>query len=259
MRSRSVGRTGITESDRGSFEEAIRLAREALAIDSQCGAAWRSIALANWGLTFSSPFSAFDQILNEGLHAARCAVAIDSQDHAAHQWMGLLLSHAGQPAAGLAEMRRAHDLNPNDPQTLAMLGQYEAGSGNPRQGIRRTIAAQRLSPRDSIGWFYFFSGAMAHFFAGEYERAVECARRAVADAPNFFNANMALVVSWVGLGEVDSARSLYPVLAALAAPAAEARLAGRWPYAHPPFVRRATVFLRVAAGLEDSSAADTLR
>lgn len=39
----------------------------------------------------------------------------------------------------------------------------------------------------------------------------------------------------------------------------EARLAGQWTFSNPDLVRRATTFLRIAASLEDPSAAEALR
>ncbi len=39
----------------------------------------------------------------------------------------------------------------------------------------------------------------------------------------------------------------------------EARLAGQWMYSKPHLRRRAMTFLRIAAGLEDASAAEGLR
>jgi TolB-like protein/Flp pilus assembly protein TadD len=259
MQARIAARRGIVESDRASFEEALRLGDKALAVDPQCAAAWREQTLAIWGLIMLGAVPSVEQALDTGMAVSRKVLEIDSQDHDVHVWRGLLLSHAGDPNAGLAEFRRAHELNPNDPMALTMLGQYEAGAGDPASGLLYTRAALRLSPRDPMMWFQAYCGAMASFFAGDYERAVAGSQDAVVEAPNFFNAHQAMSLALVGAGRVVEARTHCRRMGELSPPTLQSRLDGHWPYAHPPFVERARIFLRIAVGLEPPAAADAVR
>ena len=63
----------------------------------------------------------------------------------------------------------------------------------------------------------------------------------------------------VRLAELARAKTEFNALRDLAPELVEARLAGQWMSTIPEFRRRATTFLRIAAGLEDPSAAEALR
>jgi len=54
-------------------------------------------------------------------------------------------------------------------------------------------------------------------------------------------------------------RSTFKLLRELAPEFVETRLAGQWMFTNPEARQRATTLFRIAAGLEDPSAADALR
>jgi TolB-like protein/Flp pilus assembly protein TadD len=257
MRARDTARRADKEAEAVSQGEALRLATEAVAIDPDCGVALGTIAYLHWRQIWAG--SATPDNLEKGLAAARRAIAIDSGDHMAHLWRGMLLLYTDRHHAGLADLRRAHELNPNDALTLSLLGQYEAGAGDARLGIRYATDALRLSPRDALRWSFLNSLAWAYFSAGDYANAAEAAQCAISEAPRFYPPHLCLVVSWVGLGEIAQASTEFRGLRELAAQTVAARLDGRWNYSDPGLVRRATTFLRVAAELEDPGAANPLR
>lgn len=248
-----------SEADSVSRDEALRLAREALAIDPRCGVALRTIAAAQWEHIFFSTTTSITEARDEGISAAARAIAIDNGNHFAHLWKGLLLFQSGQQDAGLADMRRAHELNPNDAFALASHGFSEAMSGDPRKGIEYITNALRLSPRDPLRYSALSNLAWAYFVAGDYAKGVEWAQRSIAEAPKVPAPRLCLLLSWIGLTEIDRAKSEFQLLRTLAPNYLEARLAGRWLSIDPDYLRRATTFLRIAAGLEDPSAADALR
>ena len=247
------------EADRTARDEALRLAREALVLDPRCSAALRTIAFAQWQHIFFNTTPSSAEARDEGLNMATRALAIDNGDHFAHLWKGMLLFQAGQQDAGLADMRRAHELNPNDSLTLICLGFCEATSGNPQRGIEHGNNARRLSPRDPMRYNMLNILGWGYFAAGEYAKAAEFAQRSVGEAPNLPASRLCLVISWIALGEIDRARSEFQVLRNLAPQIVEARLAGRFTFSSPSLVQRATTFLRIAAGLEDPGAAEALR
>jgi adenylate cyclase len=247
------------EADRASRDEALRLAREALAIDPRCGAALRTIAFAQWQHIFFSTTTSATEARSEGISAATRAIAIDNGDHSVHLWKGMLLFQSGQQDVGLADMRRAHDLNPNDSVTLLCLGMAESTSGDPHRGIEYAANALRLSPRDPGRYGILSTLGWACFHAGDYAKGAEWAQLSVGEAPKFAASHMCLVVNWIGLSEVARAKSEFQVVRSLAPELVEARLAGQWLFSKPELVRRATTFLRIAAGLEDPSAAEALR
>lgn len=249
MRAHNAWRRAARETDPRANEEARRLALQALEIDPRCAPALRVLVLTGWLPTYTEPPEVHAAAVAEGLEAAERALEIDNGDHQAILYRGLLLSHAGRPEEGLDDMRRAHEINPNDPVVLGMLGAYLAGAGDPPAGLACVADAMRLSPRDPQRWFYCYTRAMACFFAADYPAAAGWARRAAAEAPRLFNAHTALALACAGLGDAASARVHLEEMRRLASHATAQRLAGRWPFAHAPFVERATRLLNVAAGL----------
>ncbi|MHB1201100.1 MAG: hypothetical protein ACYCZ6_16400, partial [Polaromonas sp.] len=66
-------------------------------------------------------------------------------------------------------------------------------------------------------------------------------------------------IGWVGVGEIGLAKAAFQTLQQMAPKLAQARLAGQWLSTNPDYLKRGHTFLRIAAGLEDPSAAGTLR
>jgi adenylate cyclase len=68
-----------------------------------------------------------------------------------------------------------------------------------------------------------------------------------------------LAVCLVGAGEIDKAKAVFETGQRLGPEFFKSRLEGTWLYARPEDRKRALTFLRIAAGLEDPTAADALR
>jgi TolB-like protein/DNA-binding winged helix-turn-helix (wHTH) protein len=252
MRARDAARRADREAEAVSHDDALRLATEAVAIDPGCATALGTIAYLHWrqvwaGAGTSAPGA--PDAVQAGLAAARRAIAIDAGDHVAHLWKGMLLLFSGQHAAGLADLQRAHELNPNDALTLSLLGQYTAGAGDANTGVRHATDALRLSPRDALRWSFLNSLAWAHFCAGDYTAAADAAQRAIGEAPRFHPPHACLAVSRAALGQAALAQAAFRTLDELAPQAAAARLAGHWNFADAAAVQRATALMRSAAGV----------
>ncbi len=256
MRARDTARRADREGDTGMRDEALRLAHEAVAIDPGCGVALATIAFVQWQQIWAGSSAAPAETAEAGLAAARRAIALDGSDHHAYLWKAMLEIFTHQHAAGLADLRRAHELNPNDALTLSLLGQYlaaEAGDAAiAATGVRHALDALRLSPRDPLRWSFLNSLAWASFAAGDAAGAVDAASRALGEAPQFPPARLCRVVGQVALGDLDAARADLQALRALAPQLVAARLAGDWNYRNPALVQRATRLLHVAAGLDDA-------
>lgn len=255
----AVASAGDMAYNRAPRDEAMRWAGEALAIDPNCVLALRTIALVQWWHAYHGTTESLPETLAQGLAAAAHAIARDHGDHHARRWKGLLLTMAGQPDEGLAELRQAHQINPNCALTLGWLGMYEAVDGDAVKGVAAVLDALRLSPRDpSRGSFLVMLG-FARFAGGNYDAAAEAAQAALREAPGSAVPHVVGAISWVGVGEIGLAKAAFQALQQIAPRLAEARLAGRWLSTNPSYLKRAHTFLRIAAGLEDPGAADALR
>jgi TolB-like protein len=252
MCARDTARRADREGDAQARDEALRLAHEAMAIDPGCGVALATIAFVQWQQIWAGSAASPADAAAAGLAAARRAIALDGSDHHAHLWKAMLQLFTHQHTAGLADLQRAHELNPNDALTLSLLGQYLAAEVDPVAGVRHVHDALRLSPRDPLRWSFLNSLAWAAFAAHDHAGAVDAATRALGEAPQFPPARLCRVIAQVGLGAIDAARADFEALRLLAPQMVATRLAGGdWSYANPALVQRATAFLRVAAGLDD--------
>ena len=70
---------------------------------------------------------------------------------------------------------------------------------------------------------------------------------------------MFLAASEVGLGNLEKAMPALDKARRIAPEFIQTRLNGTMPFRNPEHLKRFTTFIRVAAGLEDPSAADALR
>jgi hypothetical protein len=106
---------------------------------------------------------------------------------------------------------------------------------------------------------YCLQLSMAYLLTGDCGRGVESARLGLADAPGLPQLHGHLAMNLVGLGDIEAAKPACTEARRLAPAWVERVLAGGGTYRKPDHLRRAKTFLRIAAGLEDPSAADALR
>lgn len=101
----------------------------------------------------------------------------------------------------------------------------------------------------------------ACFGAKQYAEGVKWASRALNDRPKFVQAHSTLAACLVGVGEIDKAKATFEALQKVASPEfLRIRLEeGSSTFARPEDRIRLWTFLRIAAGLEDPSAANALR
>lgn len=143
--------------------EAIRLAETAIGKDRTCTRAWSVLWWAHgWRI-----FSGWTQDRAASLEAARRAVealmALAPNDSRFYLARGQIETFAGNFEPGAADLRKAHELNPNDAFILFVLSWNEAAEGN--VAVARELAAQavRLSPKDRRIGVAHLTYAMAAF------------------------------------------------------------------------------------------------
>ncbi len=248
LRSAAIQHVQGMSGDRQAFDEALRLAREALQMDPQSGAGWRVLAGAQWLLIYfnfsANPASA----LNEALDACARAISLDSTDHFSHTLKGLLSFMAKQPDVGLQELRCAHEINPNDAYSLAWLAFYEATLGHAEVAVAYGQNALRLSPRDPMRHGFLLLMAGVYFSGGDYAQGLHFAQRSKLEAPNAAGAEVALAINWVGLGHLESAKAAFDEAQRLAPQLVAARLSGVWPSPGTSYRERAHRFFQLASG-----------
>ncbi len=256
------GWAGYLNADVGQRNEALAEAQAALAIDPRCGLALQVVA---WGQLFHVLLGTARDIpaaWQAGMAAATRAVEIDANDSDAYAAKAFLLSFAPdkqRAAEDLPSGRRAYELNPNSMWAVAALAFSELCAGLADESIAHVHEAMRLNPRDPQRFNSHLQLSAGYLLAGDYRLGVEHARLGTAGAPGVPQLHGHLAMNLVGLGDLAAAADACAEARRLAPAWVERCLAGRIVYRKPEHVHRATTFLRIAAGLEDPSAADALR
>lgn len=186
-----------------------------------------------WWHAYHNTTNSLPQTLALGLTAATRAVAIDPGDHQTRRWRGLLLAMAKHLDEGLAELRRAHDINLNYALTLSWLGLYEAMHGDAAKGVPYALEGLRLSPRDpALGTFIVILG-FAQFILGDYAAAAASAQTALREASGSAVPHVLAAISRVGTGEIELATAAFQTLQQIAPKLDQARLDGQWLSSNP--------------------------
>jgi TolB-like protein/class 3 adenylate cyclase len=256
------GGPGQGDADRTLRNRSIREAREALAIDPNSVLALHVIASAHGTDLYLETAPDREHALQEAMWATARAIELDSTDAHGYALRALGVMHSGQsdryPEA-LADARRAHEMNPNDTWVLRILGNLETVTGEPERAIEHLHQVIRLNPRDPRSRMTYSVLAFASFGAKQYAEGIRWASRAINDMPTVVMPHVSLTCCLVGAGEIDKAKAAFAAGQKLAPKHFKVRLEGTSPYARPEDRARQRTFLRIAAGLEDPSAADALR
>jgi len=117
--------------------------------------------------------------------AALRAVTNDESDADAHACLSWALNFDGDYDGALAEARRALTISPNLASAHRALGTTLIFSGEPRQGLVALQTSIRLDPRDPLLPWHLNRVAIGHYFARDYEAAIDAARRVIRLYPDF--------------------------------------------------------------------------
>jgi TolB-like protein len=250
--------SGEMAYDPGPRNHAEALARAALDRDPGSALAWRVLAWVAWWNVYHATAESVPDTLAAGIEAATRAIELDRTDHQARRLRAQLHFMNQDVAAGLPELRQAHEMNPNCAVTLCWLGFYEAIEGDPDLGVPRVRAGLRRSPRDPAKGSMLCALGFAQFAARDYAATSEAAARALAEAAQGATPLILGAIGQVGEGRLEAAARNFAKVRTIAPKLVEARLAGRWLSANPDYRTRAHTFFRVAAGLLPPEAAAPL-
>ena len=132
-------------------------------------------------------------------------------------------------------------------------------SGNAVRGIEILNQVLRNNPRDPYRSTVLSNLSLAFFQAKDYVKGLTWGMTCISESPNLAATQMILAMNYGGLGEIEKAKTALEAARRLAPGLIESRLEGDTSFRNPNDQNRQKVFLRIAAGLEDPSAADALR
>ena len=252
---------GYQKSDLAARDEGLRQGRAALAIDPESLPALLAVAFAQWQNVVFRTVDDRESAWREGMDAAIRGIAV-SRSLGSRGFKALLLAYApsgGRWDEARIEAETAHRLNPQESSVMALCGHILAHAGDPVEGIRLLDRSLRINPRDPFAFNVYAELALAHLVAKDYRKGLEWATRARSAAPGYAPAHVYTAALYVGLGDLDKAKAALEAARRLAPVYVQGALKREAVTRGPESQRRQVMLLRVAAGLEDPSAADTLR
>ena len=135
IQARALSWDGVDMPDRTLLDQAMRKAKEALAIDPNSVLALHALALSQGAAFFYEMAADREHALREAMWAVTRAIELDSADAHGYALRAVNIMYRGQwdrYAEALADARRAHDMNPNDTLVLRIFGILQALAGRQR-------------------------------------------------------------------------------------------------------------------------------
>jgi adenylate cyclase len=162
---------------------------------------------------------------------ARRAVALDDTDAEARSLLSTALRRRGDYEGGLAEAERALRISPNLAGAHYARGASLISAGRCKEGVASVERSIRLDPRRSA--VRFNQIALALYYTGEYEAAVDAANRAIRSSPNYPNPYRWLAAALGQLGRIEEAKQALEKAIAIAPASFDMYARARAPWRRP--------------------------
>ena len=185
--------------------QAKKILEEAVALDPEYPRLYMGLTLAHlydvWHDTTESP----DQSLAQAFELAQKAISLDDSNAAAYSCLGMIYAMKRQYDQAIAECERAISLDPNSAENIYRLGMVLNWAGRAEEAILYIQNAIRLNPLPPAS--YFFNLAVAYRDSGQYEKAIDTAKKALQREPNTQFAYIHMAISYIRLGQEKEARA----------------------------------------------------
>ncbi len=183
------GMINLRLASRDSIERAIAAFEHATMLDPEYAVAWAALGGA---LNLKGAFLSLRDLTEKALDMERRAIAIDPDLADAHAWMGTALLDLGRTDEGIAAVRDAVRLEPDNGQAHQALARaLWVGKGDFGAAIPELERAIELNP--DAGYSYLHLGLLLAW-QGEYERAEVVCRRAVELQDQYISGSTGLQV-----------------------------------------------------------------
>lgn len=169
-------------------------------LDPQYGHAWACLSIVYLD-EFRVGFNPRPDPLERALEAAQRSVDLDPTGHLSQHALAQIHFYRGDLEAFFPAAQRGVQLNPNDSAIVAMTGLLTAYAGEWKTGLALLEKAMALDPYHP-GWYYF-PLAFEHYRNGNYERALEEARK--VNMPGYYPTHMTLAAIYGQLGRTKEA------------------------------------------------------
>jgi adenylate cyclase len=227
--------------------KALQLLQEAMRLDpgfvpARAFAAW----CYEQRLTRGWPTACEDDAAS-GLSLARSVLAAETDDANAIAIAGFVVVMVGRDFdVGLAALRRAVDLNPNNTFILMNAGWANAFAGDLGEALAHLNRARTLNPNDPAAFFVVTGLGMVNLLSGRYAEAAELAAKSAALYGDWDATYCVLAVALAHAGRIDEARAAAAKLVSLLPGATISGWANKLPLSDPARVAIVKEGLRIA-------------
>ena len=142
---------------------------------------------------------------------------------------------------------------------LEILAWTETVVGEHERAIEHGHQVLRMNPRNARSYETYQLLCIANFIGKQYSEGIRWALRAINEKPGMLQPHISLVNCYVGANDIAKARAAFAAVQRLAPEHVKSRLEGGSFLGRSEDRKRANTFFRIAAGLEDPSAAEALR
>jgi adenylate cyclase len=189
------------------YDEAIRLFREAVALDPNFATALARLAHA---LFASVPYGYAEDIAKAQASAravAEQAISLDANEAMAHYVLGQLHTMSGEKEMAIGKQQTAIAINPNYDRGHHGLGwANHYGAGLAEQALPHYDAALRLNPRDPLRWTTLAYKGSALRALGRHDEAIAHCRQACQFPNSGHLPHMHLAAALAEAGQESEAR-----------------------------------------------------
>jgi len=134
---------------------------------------------------------------------AHRAAELDDNDPWAHLALGYLAFTARKTDDAVREFQRALKLNPNFAAAYGYLGWAVVFDGRHEEATEYFQQAFRMSPHDPLIAFFYAGMCAAHYFARQFDEAVEWGRKSIQQRPDFIPGHRILCASLAQAGRTE--------------------------------------------------------
>ena len=190
-------RRGTTAAD----VEARRLFQRAVEIAPRFARAYSGLSLSYFNDWSCAAWERWDETERNAYQHALEATRLDDRDHVTHCILGRILLYRREYERGIAHVRRAIALNPNDADVLTNASVAHAYYGEPERALELEREARLIHPFHPDWYFLYFK--VSRFFARRPREVLELAKP-VADMS--VDARAFMAAAQAHLREIDCAR-----------------------------------------------------
>ncbi|OAP36812.1 CadC-family transcriptional regulator [Sinorhizobium glycinis] len=210
------GMAKLHNGTREAIEAALPLFYKAAELDPEFASAYAMAAWCHFWRKLNGWMIDRPREIAEGARLARMAVELGRDDAVALTRGGHALAHlTGDLDGGIALIDRAVLLNPNLAPAWYLGGALRALRGETDAAIEHLAHAVRLSPLDPEMFRMQVGMALAHFFAGRFDSASDCAEKALGNLPSLLPAIALAAASHALAGRTEKAKQAMHGLTAL--------------------------------------------